>query len=84
MTALKINRFSLSEVDSVTIRCKACGVGGNVVAIDSERFGGAKCPSCGAPFGDLAGNAFEALQNASAAVRLGREHFDIEFDIVEG
>jgi Zn finger protein HypA/HybF involved in hydrogenase expression len=83
MTALKINRFSLSEIKNVTIRCKTCGIGGSLVSLDSERFGGTKCPSCGAPFGELANNAFEALQSASGAVRLGSEHFDIEFDIEE-
>jgi hypothetical protein len=83
MTALKINRFSLSEIETVMFRCKACGCGGNIVSLDSEVFSGAKCPSCGAPFGELAVNAFEALRNASAAVRMGREHFDIEFDIEE-
>ena len=82
MTSLKINRFSLSEIESVTIRCKKCGAG-HIVKLDSAYFGGGACPSCGKPFGELSAKAFEHIQKASYASHTGEENFDIEFDIVE-
>ena len=82
MTALKINRFSLSEIEDVTIRCKKCDAG-HIVKIDSEQFRASKCPSCGLSFGEISFQAFEHIQNASYASRMGSEHFDIEFNIVE-
>ncbi|MDR1020493.1 MAG: hypothetical protein LBL73_07030 [Synergistaceae bacterium] len=82
MTALRINRFRLSEIDAVTIRCKRCGAG-HIVRIDGERFGAGKCPSCGMPYGEPARQAFESLRKAREAQRLGREHFAFEFDIAE-
>jgi hypothetical protein len=79
MTALKINRFSLSEIENVTIRCKLCGAG-HVVKIDGDRFGAVKCPSCGVPYGELAHNIFEALREAHNGLGHAGD-FDIEFDI---
>ena len=82
MTALKINRFSLSEIGDVTIRCKKCGAG-HIVKLDSAYFGGGACPSCGKPFGELAAKAFEHIQKALNTSHMGEENFDIEFDIVD-
>jgi Zn finger protein HypA/HybF involved in hydrogenase expression len=82
MTALKINRFGLSEIENVTVRCKRCGAG-HIIKMDSDQFGAVKCPSCGAPYGELAQQAFEGLRTACGAQSLGREHFGLEFDIVE-
>ncbi|MDR1021034.1 MAG: hypothetical protein LBL73_09775 [Synergistaceae bacterium] len=82
MTALKLNRFSLTEIEDITIRCKKCGAG-HIVRIDGERFGAGKCPSCGMPYGELAQQAFESLRAAREAQEMGREHFAFEFDIAE-
>ena len=82
MTAMKINRFSLSEIEDMTIRCKKCGAG-HIVKLDSERFDVRKCPSCGEPYGTLATDVFELLQQARGGMRLAGESFDIEFDIEE-
>jgi hypothetical protein len=81
MTALKINRFSLSEIESATIRCKRCGAG-HIVRIDSKSFGAGKCPSCGTAFGELARNIFEALCEARGGLGMTGD-FDVEFDIEE-
>jgi hypothetical protein len=80
MTALKISRFGLSEIETMTIHCKRCGAG-HIVNMSGDQFGAVKCPSCGAPYGDLARQAFESLRTACEAQGLGGEHFLIEFDI---
>jgi hypothetical protein len=82
MTALKIHRFTLAEIECVTIRCRRCGAG-QIVKVDSERFGCHACPSCGAPYGQLAKDVFELFQQTYEASRIAGESFDIEFDIVE-
>ena len=82
MTAMRINRFSLSEISDVTIRCNKCGAG-HIIKIDSERFSVDKCPSCGVPYGALATDMFELLQQTWGGLRIASESFDIEFDIVE-
>jgi phage FluMu protein Com len=81
MTAVKINRFSLSEIENVTIRCKRCGAG-YIVRIDSNAFEPGKCPSCGITFGRLSKDIFEALRQARGGVGLAGD-FDVEFDIVD-
>jgi transposase-like protein len=81
MTALKINRFSLSEIDSVTIRCKRCGAG-HIVKINGEKFAGYNCPSCGVAFGELVRSIYEALREAHKGLTLAGD-FDVEFDIEE-
>ena len=82
MTALKINRFSLSEIESVTIRCKKCGAG-HIVKLDGEYYGSGVCPSCAMPFGEIAMKTFGHIQKASHESRAGNERFEIEFDIEE-
>ena len=82
MTALKINRFSLNEINEVTIRCKKCGAG-HIAKLDGVYFSAAACPSCLIPFGEVLEQAFEHIKNASQISRIENTHFDIEFDIVE-
>ena len=82
MTALKLNRFSLSEIENITIRCKKCGAG-HIVTINSERLGIEQCPSCGIPYGELAENVFYRFQKAYQAMEEAGKHIDIEFDIIE-
>jgi Zn finger protein HypA/HybF involved in hydrogenase expression len=81
MTALKLNRFSLSEIETATIRCKQCG-SGHIVKIDSAHFNVRECPSCGSPYGELAYNVFYRLQESHKAMITAKEYIDVEFDIV--
>ena len=81
MTAMKINRINLNEIDRVTFRCRNCRA--SITAnIDGERFGASTCPSCGTQFGNLARDVFEGLQSTCAAAGMS-EKFDVEFDIKE-
>jgi Zn finger protein HypA/HybF involved in hydrogenase expression len=82
MTALKLNRFSLTEIERVTIRCRKCGAG-HIVSIDGEQFNAEKCPSCGAPYGGLARDVYLCLEEAHKAMGRAKEFIDIEFDIIE-
>ena len=81
MTAMKINRFSLSEIENVTIRCKKCG-SAHILRLDSARFGADVCPSCGITFGKLSQDILTALSDARGGLGLAGD-FDVEFDIAE-
>jgi transcription elongation factor Elf1 len=82
MSAFKVNRLSLSELDEITFRCKSCG-GGHIVKMDSERFGAAQCPSCGAPYETPARAVFESLQDAHKYAKGAAKYFEVEFNQVE-
>jgi Zn finger protein HypA/HybF involved in hydrogenase expression len=81
MTALKINRFSLTEIETVTFRCKRCGAG-NVMKLDRDAFRAGICPSCGREFGKISEDIFRSLREAVFGLSMA-EDFDIEFDIEE-
>jgi Zn finger protein HypA/HybF involved in hydrogenase expression len=82
MTALKLNRFSLSEIETATIRCKQCG-SGHVVKIDSEHFNIGQCPTCGSPYGELAQDILYNFRESRKAMTRAKEYIDVEFDIIE-
>jgi transcription elongation factor Elf1 len=82
MSAFKVNRLALSELDEVTFRCKSCG-GGHIVKMSSERFGVSQCPSCGAPYDTPARAVFESLQEAHKHAKAAAKYFAVEFNCVE-
>ena len=82
MTTLKINRFDLTEIERVTIRCKRCGAGA-IINLDNSHFVGGLCPSCCAPFGELSAKAFEFFQKACHTARREDALFRMEFDVTE-
>jgi Zn finger protein HypA/HybF involved in hydrogenase expression len=82
MTALKFNRFSLSELNKVNIRCRKCGAG-HMVNMDSDRLSVNRCPSCGEPYGNIVEDVFYRLQDAHKAMSVASKIVDIEFDIPE-
>jgi Zn finger protein HypA/HybF involved in hydrogenase expression len=81
MTAMKINRFSLSEIENVTIRCNECGAG-HILKLDRDAFRGGVCPSCGKDFGKISRDIFHSLREAAFGLGMTKD-FDVEFDIKE-
>ena len=62
MTALKINRFNLNEINEVAIRCKKCGAG-HIAKLDGVHFSAAAAyPSCLTPIGEILEQAFEHIK----------------------
>jgi transcription elongation factor Elf1 len=82
MSAFKVDRSRLSELDEITFRCKSCG-GGHIVKMNSARFGVSQCPSCGVPYDAPARAVFESLQEAHRAAKAAAKYFEVEFNRVE-
>jgi Zn finger protein HypA/HybF involved in hydrogenase expression len=72
----------MSEIETVTIRCKQCG-SGHIVKVDSEHFNIGRCPSCGNPYGELAQDALYSLRKSREAMTKAKDYIDMEFDIIE-
>jgi Zn finger protein HypA/HybF involved in hydrogenase expression len=81
MTTLRINRFSLSEIETVTVRCKQCGAG-HILKLDRDAFRAGVCPSCGKEFGKISHDIFHSLREAAFGLSATGD-FDIEFDILD-
>jgi Zn finger protein HypA/HybF involved in hydrogenase expression len=82
MTAMKINRFNLLELDGVTLRCKKCGAG-HIVKMDAGHLNVSRCPSCGSAYGALAEEGYYRLREAYNAMKEVSNSVGMEFDIPE-
>ena len=82
MTALKINRFNLAEIDTITVRCKQCGAG-NILKLAGGHLEAYFCSSCRNAYKNLACGILASLKEAYELNNSGERSFDIEFDILE-